>query len=166
MRSRARTESLIRSLGLAALGLAMCAVPAADGTVITNRPVKLPAFTADPRIERLRAFFNSYNCPAPRHIAEYLRAADTYGLDYRILPALSVRESTCGQHQRNQNNRWGWASGDSSFGSIPSGIEYVARHLAQAPQYKGKTLDQILWTYNPRSAYASEIKRLMLKIER
>jgi hypothetical protein len=143
----------------------MCAVTAADGTVITNPPLRTPVLTADRRIERLRLFFDAYACPAPRHIAEYLRAADVYGLDYRILPAVSVRESTCGQYQRHLNNRWGWDNGDSGFGSIPYGIEYVARQLAQAPQYKGKTLDQILWTYNPRDAYPGEVKRLMAKIE-
>src|SRR5262249_8094215 len=123
-----------------------------------------PAFTSDRRIERLRTFFDSYACPAPRHIADYLRAADTYRLDYRILPALSVRESTCGQYQK-LNNRWGWDNAETGFGSIPAGIDYVARQLAEAPQYKGKTLDQILWTYNPRPAYPEEIKKLMSKIE-
>jgi len=163
-RNRARIQSLARNLGTAAVGVTMCAVTAADGTVITNPPVKTPVFTADRRIERLRLFFDSYSCPAPRHIADYLRAADTYGLDYRILPALSVRESTCGQYEQ-LNNRWGWDSGQSGFGSIASGIDYVARQLAEAPQYKGKTLDQVLWTYNPRAAYPGEVKKIMEKIE-
>jgi hypothetical protein len=161
---RARFESLARKLGTAAVGVTMCAVTAADGTVIANPPARTPVFTADRRIERLQAFFDSYACPAPRHIADYLRAADTYGLDYRILPALSVRESTCGQYEK-LNNRWGWDSGESGFGSIALGIEYVARQLAQAPQYKGKTLDQLLWTYNPRAAYPGEVKKIMEKIE-
>ena len=156
---------MARKWGAAAVGVTMFAVTAADGTVIANRPVILPRFNADPRIERLRTFFDSYSCPAPRHIADYLRVADTYGLDYRILPALSVRESTCGQYQRSDNNRWGWDSGDSGFGSVASGIEYVGRQLAEAPQYKGKTLDQVLWTYNPRSPYPAEVKKLMQKIE-
>jgi len=160
----ARFDSIVRKLGTAAVGVTMCAVTAADGTVITNPPIKTPVFTADRRIERLRVFFDSYGCPAPRHIADYLRAADTYGLDYRVLPAISVRESTCGQYQQF-NNRWGWDNGQSGFGSIPSGIEYVARQLAEAPQYRGKTLDQVLWTYNPRAAYPGEVKKLMEKIE-
>jgi hypothetical protein len=163
-RNRARMQSMARKLGTAAVGVTMFAVTAADGTVIVNRRAPLPMFTADARIERLRVFFDAYACPAPRHIADYLRVADTYGLDYRILPALSVRESTCGQYQK-MNNRWGWDSGQSGFGSIASGIEYVARQLAEAPQYKGKTLDQLLWTYNPRAAYPGEIKKLMERIE-
>ena len=164
LRDRVRVQSIVRKLGTAAVGVTMFAVTAADGTVIVNRPTPLPVFTADARIERLRVFFDAYACPAPRHIADYLRVADTYGLDYRILPALSVRESTCGQYQK-MNNRWGWDSGQSGFGSIASGIEYVARQLAEAPQYKGKTLDQLLWTYNPRAAYPGEVKKLMARIE-
>lgn len=164
-------EVIARKFGTAAVGLTMCAVTAADGTVVvavprapTPPPQPMPVFHADPRIARLEAFFDSYACPSPRHIAEYLRVADTYGIDYRILPALSVRESTCGHYQQ-MNNRWGWDNARSGFGSIPAGIEYVGRQLAQAPQYKGKSLDQMLWTYNPLPPYPGEVKKLMQKIE-
>jgi len=157
-------ESLVRRLGTAAVGLTICAVTAADGNVVlANPPIPTPVFHSDPRIARLEAFFDSYSCPSPRHVAEYLRVADIYGLDYRILPALSVRESTCGQYQQ-MNNRWGWDNARSGFGSIPAGIEFIAQQLAEAPRYKGKSLDQKLWTYNPLAAYPGEIKKLMQKI--
>jgi len=156
-------ESVARKLGTAAVGFTMCAVTAADGTVIANRPFRPPVFKTDPRIERLKAFFDSYHCPAPRYIGEYLRMADAYHVDYRLLPALSVRESTCGRFEKAYN-RWGWKSGDVGFASVQQGIEHVARELAEAPQYKGKTVDQILWTYNPREAYSGEVKKLMEKI--
>jgi hypothetical protein len=163
-------ETIARKFGTAAVGLTMCAVTAADGTVVVSiprapaPPLQTPVFHADPRIARLEAFFDSFGCPSPRHVADYLRVADTYGIDYRILPALSVRESTCGLYQQ-MNNRWGWDNARSGFGSIPAGIEYVARQLAEAPQYKGKSLDQLLWTYNPLPPYPGEVKKLMQKIE-
>ena len=165
MYKRARIESFARKLGTAVLGVAMCAVTAADGNMNANRPFQPPAFTADPRIEKLRSFFEFYRCPEPRHIAQYLRVADAYGLDYRVLPAVSVRESTCGRYEKTAHNRWGWHDGAVRFDSVADGIEFMGHTLAEAPQYKGKAIDQLLWTYNPRDAYPGEIKNLMRKIE-
>lgn len=160
-----RFETITRKLGTALVGITMCAVTAADGTMVVSVPrAKAPVVRADPRIGKLEAFFDGYHCPSPRHVADYLRVADTYKIDYRLLPALSVRESTCGQYQK-MNNRWGWASGRNGFASIPAGIEYVARQLAEARQFKGKSLEQKLWTYNPRAAYPGEVEKMMRKIE-
>ena len=95
------------SLGYRALrwcGLCALAVSAhASVTPDSLRPVE------DQRHTKLETFFQSFGCPAPYHVKEYLGAADTYAIDYRLLPAISVLESTCGLYQR-QNNRWGWAS--------------------------------------------------------
>jgi hypothetical protein len=136
------------------LGVTACAVVASDST--------LPR--VDPRSARLEAFFKAYDCPGPLHIGEYLRAADSHALDYRILPAISLVESTCGAFER-MNNRWGWDSVQSGFDSVPAGIEYIAEQLAENPYYKGKTLEQKLFTYNPYKAYVREVKRLMQQIE-
>lgn len=118
----------------------------------------------DSRAEKLRIFFNTYRCPAPLHVEDYLRAADTYGIDYRLLPALSVRESTCGRHERD-NNRWGWNSARTGFETVGSGIEFIARQLARGRSYRGKTLEQKLRAYNPIPIYAAEVMKLMREIE-
>jgi hypothetical protein len=119
---------------------------------------------ADPRPERLKAFFDAYGCPGPLHVEEYLRAADTYAIDYRLLPALSLVESTCGRYER-MNNRWGWDSARTGFRSVPHGIHFLARQLANGKYYRGKTLDEKLRTYNPNPVYPREIRRLMREIE-
>ncbi len=165
VQTASRFDTIARKLGTAIVGITMCAVSAADGTVVASFPrTKPPMVLADPRIGKLEAFFDGYNCPSPRHVADYLRVADAYQIDYRLLPAVSVRESTCGQYQ-TMNNRWGWASGRNGFASVRVGIEYVGRQLAQARQFKGKSLQQKLWTYNPRAAYPGEVEKLMRKIE-
>lgn len=122
-----------------------------------------PAAPRDIRSAKLEAFFAAYRCPGPLHIGDYLRAADTYGIDYRLLPALSVRESTCGWHAR-KNNRWGWDSARTGFASVAAGIEFIARQLARGRYYRGKTLEQKLRTYNPNPVYAAEVKKLMKEI--
>jgi hypothetical protein len=117
----------------------------------------------DPRIGRLNGFFKSFHCPAPYHASEYVRAADRYGLDYRLLPAVSIRETLCGKAERHPNNPWGFHQ--ESFPSIAAGIDFLARRLTQHPYYKGKTILEKLFTYNPKPAYPGEIDRIMRKIE-
>ncbi len=118
----------------------------------------------DQRAPKLEAFFRAHDCPAPYHVHDYLRAADLNGIDYRILPAVSVRESTCGKHAR-MNNRWGWDSARTGFESVARGIHYIAHELAQGRYYRGKSLDQKLHAYNPTPHYAHEVKRLMNEID-
>jgi hypothetical protein len=93
-----------------------------------------------------------------------LRAADSHALDYRLLPAISLVESTCGAFER-LNNRWGWDSVQSGFESVPAGIDYITAQLAEGPQYKGKTVKEKLFTYNPYPAYVRQVERLMQQIE-
>jgi hypothetical protein len=138
----------------AVIGLMTCAAIAANDTVSPQ----------DQRIFRLEAFFKAYNCPAPLHVDEYLHAADIYQIDYRMLPAISLLETTCGSYER-QNNRWGWDSAQSGFSSVAAGIHYIASQLAENPYYKGKSLEQKLWMYNPDRQYVAQIRRLMRQIE-
>lgn len=120
--------------------------------------------TFDSRIVKLTTFFQSYECPEPLYVEEYLRAADAHALDYRILPALSVRESTCGRHER-LNNLWGWASAKIGFASVPHGIEFIIGRLAKGRPYRGKTVDEKLFVYNPNPQYVHEVKELMREID-
>src|SRR5262249_16793643 len=102
--------------------------------------------------------------PAPFLTSEYVEAADTYSIDYRLLPAVSVRESTCGLYAR-LNNRWGWNSAKSGFITLAHGIQHIAHELALGKYYRGKTLDDKLHMYNPNPAYPGEIRKLMKEIE-
>ena len=117
----------------------------------------------DDRWLKLQAFFASYHCPAPHYVEDYLREADKYAIDYRLLPAISVRESTCGRHSR-LNNHWGWDSARSGFSSVKAGIRYLARILALGASYKDKTVESKLKIYNPELQYAAEVRRLMDEI--
>jgi hypothetical protein len=150
--------------GLLWMILALAGWSLLPGAELHFTPSKPDVSEVDRRPEKLEAFFSAYRCPGPLHVTDYLRAADTYGIDYRLLPALSVRESTCGKHER-ANNRWGWDSARTGFASVASGIEFIARQLASGRSYRGKTLDQKLKAYNPNPLYAVEIRKLMREIE-
>jgi hypothetical protein len=130
---------------------------------MTVRPRPVPA-QLDVRVGRLGAFFKAHHCPEPHYADEYIRAADRYGLDYRLLPAISVRETSCGWTERN-NNRWGFHPKTQTFVSVESGIEFLTRHLAEQSPYAGKSLNEKLFTYNPRIAYPGEVEHIMKQIE-
>jgi len=118
----------------------------------------------DGRYDKLESFFQSFGCPAPHYVDEYLGAADSNAIDYRLLPAISVLESTCGVYQR-LNNRWGWDSARKGFSSFRAGLQYIARQLSQGRYYRNKSLEEKVRMYNPNPQYARLLKKLMLKID-
>src|SRR5262249_24535266 len=111
-----------------------------------TKPAIRPYIRPDQRIVRLENFFRAHHCPAPFLTSEYVEAADTYSIDYRLLPAVSLRESTCGLYAR-LNNRWGWNSAKSGFITLAHGIQHIAHELALGKYYRGKTLDDKLHMY-------------------
>jgi len=140
--------------------LAVCATSTAD--MPPALIIRYPA--PDPRAARLERFFHNYHCPPPYHVTEYLRAADDYNLDYRLLPAVSLRETTCGEAETD-NNFWGFHPGRQTFPSVEAGIAFMARRLAKGTYYRGKTTQEKLAAYNPRPAYLDQVLRIMSKIE-
>lgn len=118
----------------------------------------------DSRYDKLESFFQSFGCPTPHYVDEYLGEADSNAIDYRLLPAISVLESTCGVYQR-LNNRWGWDSARKGFSSFRAGLQYIARQLSQGRYYRNKSLEEKVRMYNPNPQYARLLKKLMLKID-
>jgi hypothetical protein len=108
-------------------------------------------------------FFSGYKCPTPYYITDYLNAAQRYNLDYRLLPAISIAESTCGRFQL-YNNWWGFWSDTKGFKDVPSGIDYVSDQLADGQPYAGKSIIQKMRSYNPNPSYAPKIIGLMKEI--
>jgi len=160
-KSRPRWSRIAAAVGAALAGLTFSATTTAD--IPADR---IPFSKSDPRAARLEHFFKTYHCPTPYPTFEYLRAADGYGLDYRLLPAVSIRETSCGRAERQQHNAWGYHPGHQEFPSVASGISFVAQRLAEHPLYKGKTMKEKLLTYNPRPAYPGEIDHIMRQIEK
>jgi hypothetical protein len=118
----------------------------------------------DPRLTALRTFFERSDYPAAGLSEDFIRAADAYQLDWRLLPSISIVESSGGKAARN-NNWFGWDSGRAEFASAGEGIYWVAYHLARSRTYKGKNLHEKLRNYNSVDAtYPSRIASLMRRI--
>jgi len=114
----------------------------------------------DPRLQKIEQFFADRDCPLRDSAAVFLEAADRNDLDWRLLPSISMVESSGGKDYRN-NNVFGWDSCHESFSSVREGIHYVASQLANSRLYKDKNLDGKLRTYNTNPDYPHRVKAFM-----
>lgn len=119
------------------------------------------------KADKLNAYFEKRNMPLSGYGIEFVRAANKYGLDWRLLPAIGVKESSGGKHMMN-NNPFGWGSAKIKFGDFSEAIDVVAMNLggynpSTARYYKDADIDKKLWYYNGSviRSYPGEIKSIM-----
>jgi hypothetical protein len=125
----------------------------------------LNAQNADARIVRLEEYLRAYHSPVAHLAPVFIDIADQKGLDWRLLPALAIVESSAGKSMRH-NNLFGWASGNKKFTSAEQSIQIVGDALGTARWYKSKTFVAAMRTYNPASrAYPEKVRRAMLQID-
>lgn len=123
--------------------------------------------TPDERPARINRYFAERNMPLAGYGAKFIEAADLCGLDWRLLPAIAVRESSGGK-QACGNNPFGWASCRADFESVDEAIEIVGANLCGFnPRtkfyYKNKTTYKKLWNYNGvvKPKYPDEVFEIM-----
>ncbi len=136
----------------------------------TSQPVAVVA-VADTRAERIDAYFAARNMPLEGYGEEFVAAADKYDLDWRLLPAIGVRESSGGKRLMN-NNPFGWGSARIYFEDFSEGIEIVSWNLAgenpnTAKYYKDADIETILYYYNGsvEPPYIGEVIHIMEMFE-
>jgi hypothetical protein len=117
----------------------------------------------DPRLSRLQKYFGDRDCPLRDSARDFLIAADQNQLDWRLLPSISIIESSGGKDYIN-NNVFGWDSSKEKFSSVRAGIHYVAAQLGKSRRYKGKDVDHKLQMYNPLPEYSQRVKAVMRAI--
>lgn len=139
----------------------LLAAPAAM-SVQQYRPTE-PVKQKDPRLSLLEKFFGDRDSPLRDSARDFLIAADQNQLDWRLLPSISIIESSGGKAFIN-NNVFGWGSAKAKFPSVRAGIHYVAAQLGKSNRYKGKNLDGKLQTYNPVPQYPQRVKAVMRAI--
>lgn len=123
----------------------------------------LVTYQDDPRLIRLQRVLAQMRSPLLDHAEDFLAAADKHELDWRLLPSISIIESSAGKAYRN-NNVFGWANCNVRFPSVRHGIHSVAYELANSKYYKDKDLDGKLHTYNARREYRLKVKQVMRSI--
>ena len=104
---------------------------------------------------------------------KFVLEAEKNDIDWRLLPAIAMRESTGGKQacKKADNSVFGYGSCKISFKSIDDSIEVVAKSLGgnnpnTARHYDGKTTVQILKKYNSViPSYTKQVVKLMNMID-
>lgn len=121
----------------------------------------------DERASRIDAYFAKREMPLAGYGEKFVEVADAYDVDWRLLPAIAVRESSGGKRLLNKNP-FGWGSCKIKFNDFDEAIEEVGRNLSgndpdTAKYYADKTTSQILWVYNGTviHSYPKEVIAIM-----
>lgn len=88
--------------------------------------------------------------------SEYIvQVSDKYGLDYRLIPAIAMKESGGGNKVKEYtHNAWGWENGRTVFSSWEVAIETVGKTLKTKYADKGLvTPEEIMPVYAPPQIY-------------
>lgn len=124
------------------------------------------------KAEAIDRYFREREMPLDGTGMFMVEQAEKNGLDWRLLPAIAVRESTGGKFacKNATYSAFGWGSCKINFKSNEHGIETVAKNLGgnnpnTASHYGGdKTTLQKLRAYNPPSIvprYAEQVISIM-----
>lgn len=111
----------------------------------------------DSRVLAVQSFLNSYKCGTAAtdfdSATEFVDDADMYQIDWRILPIIYLKESTCGKHEiPHTNNGFGFGNGTVKYSSFDNAVANISYALTQHP-YAGKNLQGIISTYNNHPEY-------------
>lgn len=123
------------------------------------------------KADAIDVYFKARNMPLEGMGMKMVLEAEKNELDWRLLPAIAVRESTGGKFacKKATFNFFGWGSCKIGFDSNEKAIETVARNLGgnnpkTEHHYAGKTTKEILKKYNPPSIvrhYAEQVISIM-----
>lgn len=145
----------------------------------STKSALVDGMTQEERAAKIDAFYTVRgNLPLAGHGMTFVRAADKYGVDWRLAAAFAYNESTAGaQECRPKNgvktyNAFGYEGCKHVFASYDDAIDTVTRNIAgeiasTSKYYDGKTIEQIIDAYNPPSAnpkYRSLVLWTMKKI--
>jgi hypothetical protein len=145
------------------------------GSLEMNRVTKEEISVDDLRKQKAEAidsYFKARSMPLHGTGMTFIMVAEKYGLDWRLLPAIAVRESSGGKAACGYNP-FGWGSCKlHNFVSYEQAIEALGRNLGGAnprtsTYYAGKTSAEKLYYYNGTvlPEYPDEVLAIMNMIE-
>jgi len=121
---------------------------------------------------QIDAYFKENGMPLAGYGMEMVTEADAHNVDWRLIPAIAIRESTGGLHECKSvtYSPFGFGSCKINFSSYNQAIESLATNLGgdnpnTASKYEGKTTDGILRSYNSViPGYNLQVERIMTDI--
>ncbi|MBI2032633.1 MAG: hypothetical protein HYT09_03230 [Candidatus Levybacteria bacterium] len=129
----------------------------------------------DSRKEMLRQFFSKYSSPLEPFSEDIVNAADKYEIDFRLVPAIAMQESTLCNNLpsklKDSYNCWGfgiYGAKVTRFSDFSEAIETISKSLAT--KYKEQGLDtpeEIMTKYTPASngSWAANVNLVMNQLQ-
>ena len=102
----------------------------------------------DLRVDALTKVFHKNSSQLEPYAKTYVQAADKYGVDWKLLPAISGLESSFGKFlMPNSYNAYGWGGGHIYFKNWEDGIYTINKTLRTNYMDKWKAKD--VWEIGP-----------------
>lgn len=127
------------------------------------------------KAQKVDAYFSQHDFPLAGNGMKFVLAAEKNDLPWTLIASIAVIESTAGRNAcpNDKNNVFGWGScHGEKFDSLDDAIDTIAESISAhrdstARYYEGKSLSEILKTYNGRAnpKYVKNINWVMDQIE-
>ncbi len=123
----------------------------------------------------INSFFTKNDAPLAGYGMKFVIEAEKNDIDWRLLSAIGMRETTGGKHSCKNpiapNNNFGWFSCKKGFDSVDSSIEYISKMIGGDSKYyhEHMTSEEILKKYNPDyiiPGYSKQVIRIMKMIDK
>ena len=144
----------------------------ANGLLAFNQVIGQRTDNLESKADAIDAFYKEHNMPLEGMGMKMVEEAQKNDLDWRLLPAISVIESTGGKFacKKATHSFMGWGSCKINFKSDEEAIEIVAKNLGgnnpnTDQHYADKTTKEILQKYNSVIPhYAEKVMEVMDEI--
>ncbi|MFH1187143.1 MAG: hypothetical protein V1697_03155 [Candidatus Levyibacteriota bacterium] len=138
----------------------------------TENVVESKITSKDARIETLNQFFAKYKSSLLPYAEDVVVAAEKYGLDWRLVPAIAMQESNlCMKEPKESYNCWGfgiYGKKVTRFDNYPQAIDTVSKSLASDYINQGLiTPEEIMSKYTPSNEgdWADSITHFMNQLQ-
>jgi len=138
------------------------AAPSAQLTQISLKNKQL-----DTRAKAVKRVFEKYDSPLSEVAYAYVKYADEYEIDWKLLPSISGLESSYGKFlMPDSYNAYGWGGGYIYFDSWEDGIETISKSLRKNYYDRGaNTVEKIGPIYAESKTWVPRVNIIMKQFE-
>ncbi len=121
----------------------------------------------DTKVENIQTYLNPRNAPLKEEVEHIVMMANKFNIDYRIVVAISIIESSGGIHSYRPYNAWGWGGANGfSFESWEHSIYVVSRGISGYYSRGQNTPEKMAPMYNPHTPekWGPKVRNVMNQI--
>src|SRR3972149_10979610 len=135
---------------------------------LVNEVIGEKDYNLDTRTKAVRNVFRKYNSPLVDQAVFYVKYADEFGVDWKLLPSIAGLESTFGRFlMPGSYNAYGWGGGRIYFESWEDGIRIITKSIRENYMDRWGATD--VWSIGPIYAesptWSVRVNRFMQEIE-